>query len=278
MTDFDPKPSAQWSTGLTLDERGGPAARVSRERALAMIDRALDEALLPPTTASTRAEGRSRSRSFAWLASAAALLLALAGSAFAALHYWGAASRPATKAAPAVARRAVAPPPSAAAPSAEPAPAVEPALLEPPAAARAPDHAARAEPPARAEPEDLLQAANHLRAQGRFDAAAEVYALVYERYPGSISAYTAQVARATIELEHRSNPRLARALFTRALRSQPQGALDIEVRQGLALALHDLGDAAAEAQALRALIANLAESPAAERARARLHELEAAAR
>lgn len=68
---------------------------------------------------------------------------------------------------------------------------------------------------------------------------------------------TAEVARATIELEHRGNPRLARKLFTRALRSQPEGALDIEVRQGLALALHDLGETAAEAQALRALVVGL---------------------
>jgi tetratricopeptide (TPR) repeat protein len=265
---------------LPLDEHAGPAPRLPKDRAAAMIAQALDEgyAVLPPPAA-VRA---SRSPIFMRLSVAAGVLLALAGSAFAARRYWvareSAASAPAAHAAkPAHAKpHHEPPPPSAAAPEPEPEPVLEPEqeptpLATPTRAERRSTHELPRD--VRDVPEDLLQAANRLRAEGRFAAAADVYGLVYERHPRSISAYVARVARASIELEHLNDPRLARALFSKALRSEPGGALDIEARQGLALALRDLGDTAAESSALRELIAAHPTAPAAERARARLREL-----
>jgi tetratricopeptide (TPR) repeat protein len=128
----------------------------------------------------------------------------------------------------------------------------------------------------KAEPEDLLQRANRQRAEGRFQSAADTYAQVYERYPRSLSAYAAQVAAASIELEHLGKPDHARKLFESALRSHPKGALDLEARQGLSLSLRELGRDRDEVSSLRALIRDHGESPAARRADARLKELTSA--
>lgn len=270
---------SEWTTRLALDDRGGPARRLSKERALAMVEHALTAAAIAEVGAARGSSERAAStgRSLKWIASAAVVLLALVSGAFAAISYWPARKPKApAAAAPAALRARIVPPkPTTEAPevvqvedeAAAPQLAQEPQAREP-----------RMAPAMHEEPEDLLQAANRLRAQGRFGAASEVYALVYERHPGSIAAYTAEVARATIELEHRGNPQKARALFARALAQHPNGALDIEARQGLALALRDLGDAAAEARALQGLVRVHADSPAAERARARLSELKAQAR
>jgi tetratricopeptide (TPR) repeat protein len=122
-------------------------------------------------------------------------------------------------------------------------------------------------------PDDLLQKANRLRSTGDFAEAAATYSQVYERDPRSLSAYVAEVAAGSIELEHLEHPQKARKLFERALRTYPDGALDLEARQGLALSLHDLGDPSAEASALRSLVERHPKSPAAKRASVRLSEL-----
>jgi TolA-binding protein len=96
---------------------------------------------------------------------------------------------------------------------------------------------------------------------------------VYERFPKSLSAYVAYVAGAAIELEHLSNPTRARKLFEQALHDRPQGALDLEARQGLSLTLRDLEDRPAERRVLNALIAAHPDSPAARRAQVRLREI-----
>ncbi len=282
MSDSDLEPDPFWSARLTLDERGGPALRLPKERARWMVEHALDEAFAESGAAGSEdtpdTSMHRRVRSFGWLACAAAVLLALAGGAFAALRYWsGVARKPPTTVSP-VAAHTPATPPSAASTTLAPAPLPGPAALPQSTERQEPRQTPHAEATSHQAPDDLLQAANRLRAQGRFAAAAEVYALVYERHPGSIAAYTAEVARATIELEHRDNPHLARTLFTRALRHHPSGALDIEARQGLALSLRDLGDNTAEARALRELVAAHPGSPAAERARAQLRGLEGRAR
>ncbi len=241
---------------LPLDRHAGPAHRLLKDRAGAMIERALDAGLqaVPATSRGVRWQA---------VASAAALLLVLTGSAFAALAPWLRAPQQtaALEARPVPAKKHVQ----------SPAPArVEPG--EPLSAAPEPRAVERARAVS-SEPDDLLQAANRLRAQGRFAAAADVYKVVYEQHPGSTSAYVAEIARASLELEHLAEPRHARLLFSRALHEQPRGALDIEARQGLALALRDLGDAAAEARMLSELIAAHPDSPAAKRAQARVAEL-----
>jgi tetratricopeptide (TPR) repeat protein len=247
--------------GLSLDDRGGPARRISREQAAGMVDQALTswaiEQAVPPRPA----------RMLPAMAVAAVVMLAMIGGASAARWYFGRAPEAAVVA-----------------PSSKPASRPQPKLTRLPALTVEAEDDASAEPETskpraarvaheKAEPEDLLQRANQLRAAGRFQSAAETYALVYERYPRSLSAYAAQIAAASIELEHLGKPQHARKLFEGALASQPRGALDLEARQGLALSLRDLGRDRDEAEALRALIRIHPETPAARRAEARLKEL-----
>jgi hypothetical protein len=122
-------------------------------------------------------------------------------------------------------------------------------------------------------PEDLLQKANQQRAAGEFRDAAQTYSVVYDRFPKSQAAYVARVAAASLELEHLSNPIKARKLFEQALTDRPRGALDLEARQGLSIALRDLEDRSGERQVLRMLISRHPGSPAARRAQVRLLEL-----
>jgi tetratricopeptide (TPR) repeat protein len=267
--------------GLTLDDRGGPARRISRDQAAALVDQALDQALgswageplAPLLGASAARAPRRNTRVFSAVAMAAVVLLAVVGGASAARWYFGKREAPAAPLetrlkAPAKRATSIA---SATTTGRTVLPelTLEADLDEPEANAAVP-RAARHE---KAEPEDLLQRANQLRAAGRFQSAADTYAQVYERYPRSLSAYAAQIAAASIELEHLGKPQHARKLFESALHGQPKGALDLEARQGLALSLRDLGRDQDEASALRALIRAHGETPAARRAEARLKEL-----
>jgi hypothetical protein len=247
---------------MRLDERAGPARRISREQAQALIEDALStwegERMVPD---------RRGVSIWQTLSIAAGLLLALVGGASAARWLYGRAAEPApahVESARAAKRpRTLLPVVSV---ESQLAPELEVEAPEP----RTPRATRAAE---RSEPDDLLQKANHLRAEGRFQAAADTYALVYERYPRSLSAYAARVAAASLELEHLGRPLRAERLFESALQAHPAGALDLEARQGLALSLRDLGKRQEEERALHALIAAHGASPAARRAEARLKEL-----
>jgi tetratricopeptide (TPR) repeat protein len=250
--------------GMRLDERAGPARRISRDQSLAMVESALDvwQGELPVAP-------KKRS----WLpalAVAASLLLAMVGGASAARWYFGKAEpKPVvTSAAPSQSAAKRAPHKTSLPPVTLEAEPLDQEREEP-SAPRRPQSGAHE----KAEPDDLLQRANRLRAEGRFQSAADTYAQVYERYPRSLSAYAAQVAAASIDLEHLAKPDGARKLFESALRSHPRGALDLEARQGLSLSLRELGRDRDEASSLRALIRDHGESPAARRAEARLQEL-----
>jgi tetratricopeptide (TPR) repeat protein len=267
-TDYDGDPEV--ASDLVLDDRPGPAPRISRERALAMVETAMAE-LPPPLAAPKRLAAGSK-----YGAVAAAVLLGVVGGAAAARWYF--ADRT-----PAAATTEA---PTAAKSAAEPEPAT---VVQPPAATPAPTKIEPGEPDAvdsepaversasvergRAAPEDLLQKANRLRAEGRFREAAQTYSAVSDRYPKTLSSYVAQVAAASIELEHLSHAGKARRLFEKALKEHPEGALDLEARQGLATALRDLGQEKAEVEALRHLIDAHPASPAAKRAALRLAEL-----
>ena len=253
---------------LTLDDRPGPAPRISRDRALSMVETALAE--LPPPMAASRGFATANKP---MIAVAAIVLSVIGGAAAARWYFTERAPEPpkATQAAPV----APAPQPRAAVePRSVPVEveivddAAEPAASEPSDTPRS-----RASAADRGAPEDLLQKANRLRTLGKFREAAQTYSSVSERYPNTLSAYVAQVAAASIELEHLSNPLRARRLFERALREHPEGALDLEARQGLATALRDLDQTRAEADVLRQLIDMHAGSPAARRAAVRLKEL-----
>jgi tetratricopeptide (TPR) repeat protein len=258
-TDFEGDPELM--PYLTLDDRSGPAPRISRERALAMVETAMAE-LPPPLAAPRKAVGLTRGA-----LAAAAVALGLAFGAAAARWYF-ADRAPSPPVAPAIAAPAPARAPT---PSAEPAPEEELAPAEDDTADTTPR--SRSNAVEHAAPEDLLQKANRLRSIGRFREAAQTYSAVSERYPKTLSAYVSQVAAASIELEHLGSAGRARRLFERALREHPEGALDLEARQGLATALRDLGQEKAEIAVLRQLIEIHGGSPAARRATERLREL-----
>lgn len=269
MTGFDPE--IQLPITLHLDNQPGPAARIPQDRMHAMVATALaeyDKIHLPqaeqaPATTSTLA-----SKATPWLVGAGSALVIISGVMTA--RYFLDAPEPKPMPTP-VAEVAPAQPPMAAEVTpepelAEPSPAVE--IDEAPSAS---DKGRRAL--TRNAPEDLLQKANQLRAAGRFREAAQTYSLVYDRFPKSQAAYVARVAAAALELEHLSNPLKARKLFESALQDRPKGALDLEARQGLSVALRDLEDRAGEREVLRSLIKGHPGSPAARRAQVRLMEL-----
>ena len=264
---------------MPLDGHAGPAPRVSAEQTNALLGAALlaFDQLHPAAGAHAPVE-RFWAAPKTW-AVAASTLLALMGGAAAAryyLHFGEPAAAPVAPAAttptPSIQPTQV---PALVAPVQEPTEAQPDSPVAPHASAprldRDTERSNRAA--VRGAPEDLLQKANHQRALGQFTDAAQTYALVYERFPRSVSAYVARVAAGAIELEHLSNPTLARKLFDQALREQPRGALDLEARQGLSVALRDLEDRAGEREALRALVARHPDSPAARRAQVRLREI-----
>ena len=263
MNRFDQEPALPML--LALDDRPGPAARLTRERAAAMID----AALLDFDGAMAAGNARDRRKSlFPLLAIAASVLLGLVGVAAAARFYFHFNER--TPVSPT--QSLTVEPRVAAHNRPQRVPVTATPINETPVEATPLRAAAK---PARAgAPEDLLQKANHLRADGQFREAAQTYALVYERFPKSSSAYVARVAAAAIQLEHLSNPTLARRLFEQGLREQPAGALDLEARQGLSTALRDLEDRPAEIRALQALVNAHPDSPAARRAQVRLREID----
>jgi cyclic lactone autoinducer peptide len=132
--------------------------------------------------------------------------------------------------------------------------------------------------PRRAEAvsQDLLERANRLRAEGAFAEARDTYAQVVRRSPNSLSAYAAQVAAGSLELEHLGRPDEARRLFERALTTRPTGALSLEVYQGLAASYAALGRARDELRTLKRLIGAYPNAHAAKRAGKRIEELERA--
>ena len=144
--------------------------------------------------------------------------------------------------------------------------AEEPDLSPEPALAQPRVH--RSIPHEKAEPEDLLQRANRLRAEGRFESAAETYALVYERYPRSLSAYAARSRRARSS-RHLGKPN-QRAAVRECLRATRPARSSRGARASPAMRN---GARQGETQALRARLEVHAESPAARRAEARLKEL-----
>jgi hypothetical protein len=266
---------------MPLDDRHGPAPRLAREQATALVGAALLEydRVIAASQPHAANGGRRMPRTAATWATAAGAIVALTVGAAAARYYLH-SSEPA---------RPVQAPPAPAAPiehehKLQPeAPAAEPSAPEhldtsTPSTTSAPSTAPttlikRANATERNASDDLLQKANHQRAVAQFREAAATYAQVYEHFPRTQSAYAARVADAAIELEHLANPTRARRLFEQALRDEPHGSLDLEARQGLCLALRDLEDRGAEARALHALINAHPDSPAARRAQVRLREL-----
>jgi hypothetical protein len=264
---------------LTLDDHAGPSARVPQEHLQSMVASALLEYdRIHPVGANKPAATASAGKPAPWLVATGGAI-ALVGSIVAGrLLVSEKVAKP--TAAPVVqeAPKPAQPEPDVQPPSAAPARTVDEDEVTTPEA-RTVDREDKSEKGKRAvsrgatAPEDLLQKANQLRAGGQFREAAETYSLVYDRFSKSQAAYVARVAAAALELEHLSNPLKARKLFEQALQDRPKGALDLEARQGLSVALRDLEDRAGEREALRSLVSRHPGSPAARRAQVRLMEL-----
>jgi TolA-binding protein len=117
---------------------------------------------------------------------------------------------------------------------------------------------------------DELSAANDLRRKGQWLAAEIAYREIATRYPNAPQATVAQLASADLRLEHLGDA--AGAL--RSYQSVPQSsALGIEALHGVSRAQRALGNSAAEAMALRSLLAAYPTSLQAEGARERLKQL-----
>lgn len=281
---------------LRLDDRPGPAVRISSKRAASMVDGALDawaassssspSSVVPETRVEgDRAAPSSRGRWRLGMLAVAATFVVLGAAA----AYWVARDRgwlggpePAPSEpsmrlrshAPAAAEPAVAP----AVGAREEEPAAAPVEARP-VGPTAPAPAARAvERPAprapEASPDDLLRDANRLRASRRWREAERTYARVMREHPGTMSAHVARVAAAEIRLSHLGDPRGALRLYRAALGGGGRGALALEARQGIAEAHRRMGNSVEETRALRAIVASHPGTPAARRASRRLAEID----
>jgi hypothetical protein len=154
-------------------------------------------------------------------------------------------------------------------------PSKPPRTSRPPPPEKAPVEKAPVEKllPPDAPAEDVLALANQRRKERAWGKADELYRRVLERYPRTDAAVVAEVASATIHLEHLGDPRGALAAYRRALAARPAGALGEEARWGIAEAFRAVGDAKGEAFALRVFLETHPRSAMAPVARKRLAEL-----
>lgn len=119
-------------------------------------------------------------------------------------------------------------------------------------------------------PEDLLALANERRSRHAWRDADAYYRAVVSRFPGTDAAMVAEVASATLHLQHLSDAAGALEAYRRTLAARPSGALSEEARWGIAEASRKLGDARGEARALRDFLANHPRSALAPAAQRRL--------
>ncbi|SEU09582.1 tetratricopeptide repeat protein [Stigmatella erecta] len=256
-----------------LDDRSGPARRISRQKAADMVRAALDATTAQPSSTPPKPVRRRWPRA-AW-AGGSLLVTAAAAAGIGHLVATPSPAPPSTLNAPVP--PAPGPPPEASRPV-----PLEPAPGEAPAAARGaaleaapPPEPARKEPrPAKVlAPEDLLRMANAHRVAGRWKEAEALYQRVIRAHPGGMAAYVARVASGSLRLEHLGDARGALRQFQEAQRLQPQGVLSHEASHGLAEAWRALGDRAQEARALERFLAGHPDSPLEAAARKRLREL-----
>lgn len=284
-----------------LDDHAGPARRLPQARAQAMVSAIVDAALTGVDGADASSPGATTaarpSRRLAPILAAALLLAAVAGAAAAVVttRYLSAPPAAPPPTAPGPANAPSAPGPAAddaprgdrAAPAADdaassggaaadddrapPRPRPRPERPARPAAGPAP--APAPELPADAPAEDVLALANQRRKQRAWREADVLYRRVVRAYPRTEAAVVAEVASATIRLEHLGDPAGALAGFRRALEARPAGALGEEARWGIAEAFRGVGDARGEAFALRVFLETHPGSAMAPAARKRLAEL-----
>lgn len=244
-----------------LDDGSGPARRLSRQRSSALVQAALDAALVQDLPE----RPRGRRRPPVWLMTGAALVFA--GASAAAVWRYSQPARPV----PEVLTPHVPEPTRIA--TLEPVPLPRQAPPEPFVI----EHPHRARPAITvhesSKPEDLLRQANAFRSEGKWKDAEGLYLRVIRAEPSSLAAYVARVASGALRLEHLGDARGALRQFQDAVRSQPGGILDPEARHGVAEAHRALGDTDAEARALGEFLTQHPDSPLSAASRGRLREL-----
>lgn len=259
-----------------LDDRPGPARRISSQRAAEIVGAVLDRGAEARAPASRRQRPRSTRR----VVLVAAALLVVAGGASAAIYELAVRRpdagaelprRPPTATSPAAHPQSVPEPtvePVEEAPAAAEPEASEPVERSRPARKRSPTRAAVDE-----SPEDLLAKANEQRKERAWRKAAKLYQRVRDEYPGTSAAYVATLASASIHLEHLDSARRALELYRAAMRDRPQGYLAEEARYGLAEAYRALGRDEDEARTLEEFLEEHPGSPLRGRAVRRLQQL-----
>jgi outer membrane biosynthesis protein TonB len=268
--DDDLEHDAALAALLRLDDQPGPARRIGAAQSDALVNGVLDA-----WAEAVPAAPAKRRRPPLLLAAAAAALLAVTGTVAALVALRESPAPPSPPSAPS--------PPPAPSPEPEPSSTIDPVEDSAPTPAPTPDAADEPRPaPRERRPSapstpasDLLAEANRLRRDGRFREAERTYVAASRASPSSLTSHAADVAAGSIRLEQLRDPRGAITLFRRALDAQPHGPLAVEAREGIARAHRRQGQAQAEAQALRAIVAQHPDTLAAERARTRLTELEA---
>lgn len=267
-----------------LDDHAGPARRIPQAKASAMVSAIVDAALKDaPKVDSTAPVTKHAPRRLAPILAVALVAAAVVGAAAAVVttRYFT----------PARVREEAPPPP----PHNVPAPVVdqdkEPkevviedgtVINDPPAPKPrkdrdkdkpAPEPREKIDLPPDAPAEDILALANQRRKEREWRDADALYRRVIKQYPRSDASVVAEVASATIHLEHLGDPAGALAGYRRALAARPAGALGEEARWGIAEAFRGVGDAKGEAFALRVFLDSHPTSAMASAAKKRLAEL-----
>jgi tetratricopeptide (TPR) repeat protein len=262
-----------------LDDQPGPAKPISDQRAADMVSAAIERAYAPVATVATVKRGS------AWrTVLVAAAVLAVAGVASAGIYRLATSDSEPDDAEvePQPTDERVTPPPGPApelVPPADPEPTpVEvyvpaPVDVEPDAEPKTTRPEVRRDPRP-STPEDLLAQANERRGDKQWRAADTLYQRVIRKHGGTSAAYVATIASASLRLDHLGDARGALKLFRKALKSKPRGYLAEEARSGIAECHRALGNAEAEAEALRELIDEHPDSPLRGRAEKRLRSLQ----
>jgi tetratricopeptide (TPR) repeat protein len=257
-----------------LDDLPGPAKRISSQRAAELVGAVLEQGAV----ASDQAAPRSASpRPWRRVALVAAALLVVAGGASAAIYELAVKERASEPAPPEPAASTAGAPEPAPEPVAEPIEETieEPAPVEPAPIKR---RRARRDRPApltdiAETPDDLLARANEHRKARSWPEAAALYERVRREHRGTVAAYVATLASASIYLEHLDEPDKALKRYRAAMRSRPNGYLAEEARYGIAEAHRARGARKAEAEALREFLTEHPDSPLRERADKRLRRI-----
>lgn len=271
----------------SLDDHSGPARRLPSSKAAAMVASIVDTAMrdVPqPTAEGTRPDNIKPPRTVAAsprrvipLLAAALVVAAVVGAAAAVIttRYFAPAQAPQVA------------PPSPAVPA--PAPSVQSPEIQVPDEIEMPSEAIESPTPRVKKPppapprekvlppdapaEDVLALANQRRKERAWRDADELYRRVVKQHPRSDAAIVAEVASATLHLEHLGDPAGALAGYRRALKARPSGGLAEEARWGIAEAYRAQRMPADEARALRTFLDSFPGSALAPAARKRLAEI-----